>query len=122
SIFFFDKVEKEFTPETDEGIFTITFRTPLGSSIDYTNSRLRLIEEVLASYPSEIVSYFATIGAGQEGQVNRGFISVRLYDRADRDMSQKALMRALRQRFDDIPGVRAFPAAVSIVRGQRSER
>jgi HAE1 family hydrophobic/amphiphilic exporter-1 len=122
SAFFFDQVQKEFTPETDEGIFVITFRTPLGSSIDYTNSRLKLIEEVLASYPDEIVSYFAAIGVGQEGQVNKGFVNVRLYDRNDRSMSQRALMSALRERFDNIPGVRAFPAPVAIVRGQRTEK
>ncbi|SCX21852.1 hydrophobic/amphiphilic exporter-1, HAE1 family [Nitrosomonas eutropha] len=122
SIFFFGKVDKEFSPETDEGVFTITFRTPLGSSIDYTDSRLRLIERVLATYPLEIISYLGMIGAGQDGQVNKGFVNVRLYDRNTRDMSQKVLMRELREHFDKIPGVRAFPAPVSIVRGQRSEK
>jgi HAE1 family hydrophobic/amphiphilic exporter-1 len=122
SVFFFNEVGKEFSPETDEGVFTITFRTPLGSSIDYTDSRLKLIERVLANYPSEIVSYLGMIGARQDGQVNRGFVNVRLYDRNARSMTQKELMRELREHFDKIPGVRAFPTPVSIVRGQRSEK
>lgn len=64
-------MEKELSPEADEGVFMITFRTPLGSSIDYTDSRLKLIEGVLTSYPSEVASYLGMIGAGQDGQVNR---------------------------------------------------
>ncbi|MDF0678462.1 MAG: hypothetical protein P0107_05295 [Nitrosomonas sp.] len=45
----------------------ITFRTPLGSSIDHTDSRLKLIEGVLASYPSEVASYLGNdSGAGEE--------------------------------------------------------
>lgn len=122
SSFFFGKVEKELSPEADEGVFMITFRTPLGSSIDYTDSRLKLIEGVLASYPSEVISYLGMVGAGQDGQVNRGFVNVRLYDRNDRTMTQKMLIRELRERFDKIPGVRAFPAPVAIVRGQRPEK
>ncbi|MCC6916658.1 efflux RND transporter permease subunit [Nitrosomonas sp.] len=120
--FFFGKVEKELAPEADEGVFTVNFRTPLGSSIDYTDSRMRLIEGVLASYPSEVATYLSIIGAGQDGQVNRGFVSVRLFDRQDRTMTQKALISKLRERFDRIPGVQAFPAPVAIVRGQRSEK
>lgn len=122
SVFFFNEVGKEFSPETDEGVFTITFRTPLGSSIDYTDSRLRLLEQVLAQYPSEIISYLGMIGTRQDGQVNRGFVNVRLYDRSERAMTQQELMRELREQFDKIPGVRAFPTPVSIVRGQRSEK
>lgn len=121
SVFFFGQVEKEFTPETDEGVFIVSFRTPLGSSIEYTNSRLKLIEKELAAFPDEITTYFASIGSGLEGQVNKGFISVRLHDRRTRSMSQKELMQELRTRFDNIPGIRAFPSPVAIVRGQRSE-
>jgi HAE1 family hydrophobic/amphiphilic exporter-1 len=36
-------VEKDFVPEADEGSFTISVKTPLGSSLDYTDSRLELI-------------------------------------------------------------------------------
>ena len=122
STFFFSKVQKEFVPEADEGRFVISFKTPLGSSLEYTNSRLELIEQVLAKYPDEIASYFTTIGLGQQGQVNQGNANVRLKDRRERKLSQQELVAKLRADLEKIPGVRAFPAPVSIVRGQRPEK
>jgi len=120
--FFFSKVQKEFVPEADEGRFVVNFKTPLGSSLEYTNSRLELLEKVLAGHSTEIASYFGTIGLGSQGQVNQGNISIRLKDRNERKLSQKDLVKKLRDGFDDIPGVRAFPAAVAIVGGQRPEK
>ncbi|ABE48482.1 efflux RND transporter permease subunit [Methylobacillus flagellatus] len=120
--FFFGKVQKEFIPDSDEGRFLISFRTPLGSSIEYTNSRLEKMEAVLQRYDAQIASYFSTIGVGAQGQVNKGTVSIRLKDRRERDMSQQALIRAIRAELDQIPGVRAFPVPVAIVGGQRSEK
>ena len=122
SSFFFGKVQKEFIPDSDEGRFLISFRTPLGSSIEYTNSRLEKMEAVLQRYDVQIASYFSTIGVGAQGQVNKGTVSIRLKDRRERSMSQQELIRAIRAELDQIPGVRAFPVPVSIVGGQRSEK
>jgi HAE1 family hydrophobic/amphiphilic exporter-1 len=120
--FFFSHVKKEFVPEADEGRFLVSIKTPLGSSLDYTNSRLELIEKVLAKYPTEIASYFTTIGVGQQGQVNQGNANIRLHDRSKRKMGQQELVSKLRAEFEQIPGVRAFPSAIAIVAGQRPEK
>jgi HAE1 family hydrophobic/amphiphilic exporter-1 len=120
SAWFFQQVKKEFVPEEDEGRFIVYMKTPLGSSIDYTNSRLVEVEKVLGSHP-EILTYFTAIGLGQAGQVNQGFASVRLKDRAERDLSQQELLKILRVELGEIPGVRAFPAPVPIVGGQRGD-
>ena len=120
--YFFSKVQKEFVPEADEGRFVVSFKTPLGSSLEYTDGRLKRIEQVLARHPSEIASYFTTIGLGQQGQVNQGNANIRLKDRRERKLSQRALIKKLREEFDLIPGVRAFPAPVAIVGGQRPEK
>lgn len=122
SSFFFGKVQKEFIPDSDEGRFLISFRTPLGSSIEYTNSRLEKMEAVLQRYDAQIASYFSTIGVGAQGQVNKGTVSIRLKDRRERSMSQQELIRAIRAELDQIPGVRAFPVPIAIVGGQRSEK
>ncbi|ADI28650.1 efflux RND transporter permease subunit [Methylotenera versatilis] len=115
-------VEKDFVPETDEGSFTINIKTPLGSSLDYTNSRLKLVEATLAKHKSEIDSYFATIGAGSRGQVNQGNVNVRLKPKEERAKSQQTLIKELKKELDQIPGVRAIPSPSSITRGQRSEK
>jgi HAE1 family hydrophobic/amphiphilic exporter-1 len=115
-------VEKDFVPETDEGSFTINIKTPLGSSLDYTNSRLKLVEATLATHKSEVASYFATIGAGSRGQVNQGNVNVRLKPKEERAKSQQTLIKELKKELDRIPGVRAIPSPSSITRGQRSEK
>ena len=122
SIYFIKHVNKEFLPDVDEGRFMVTFKVPLGSSLSYTDSRLKLIEQKLESHRSQIYSYFAAIGMGSAGQVNQGIAFVTLKPRANRSMSQQDLIKQLKLDLDNIPGVRAFPTSVSMVRGQRSER
>ena len=118
----FKYVEKDFVPESDEGSFSVSVKTPLGSSLAYTDSRLKLVEAVIASHKNEVNSYFATIGAGSRGQVNQANVNVRLKPKEEREISQQALIKILKKEFDVIPGVRALPSAGSISRGQRSEK
>jgi HAE1 family hydrophobic/amphiphilic exporter-1 len=117
---FFATIGKGFAPEEDEGRFLVIFKTPLGSSIDYTDGRLRAIEAVLSKRP-EVASVFAAIGLGQAGQVNQGIAFVRLVPRDERDLKQFELIPLVRQELSQIPGVRAFAAPVPIVGGMRGE-
>ena len=118
----FKHVEKDFIPESDEGSFSINVKTPLGSSLEYTDSRLRLVEATIANHKDEVASYFATIGSGSRGQVNQGNVNVRLISKDQRAKSQQVLIKELKSEFDKIPGVRAIPSPASIARGQRSEK
>jgi HAE1 family hydrophobic/amphiphilic exporter-1 len=120
SSWFFQQVKKEFTPEEDEGRFIVYLKAPLGSSIEYTNSRLVEVEKVLGKHP-EIATYFTAIGLGQAGQVNQGFAFVRMQDRDKRNIRQQDTLKKLRGEFAEIPGVRAFPAPIPIVQGQRGD-
>ena len=115
-------VKKDFVPESDEGSFSINVKTPLGSSLEYTNDRMKLIEAIIANHPKEVASYFSTIGAGSKGQVNQGNVNVRLVSKTDRKKSQQTLIKELKKEFDGIPGVKAIPSPVSIAKGQRSEK
>lgn len=120
SAWFFQEVKKEFIPEEDEGRFIVYLKTPLGSSVEYTNTRLVQVEKTLGRHP-EIATYFTAIGIGQTGQVNQGFAYVRMQDRDKRTVRQQDTLKQLRAEFAQIPGVRAFPAPVPIVQGQRGD-
>lgn len=115
-------VEKDFVPETDESSFSITVKTPLGSSLEYTDSRLKMIEAIVASHKNEVASYFSTIGTGSRGQVNQGNVNVRLKPKEQRAISQQTLIKQLKKELDTVPGVRALPTGASVVRGQRAEK
>ena len=117
---FFVNIGKAFAPEQDEGRFLVYLRTPLGSSIDYTNTRLHMVEEVLRSHP-EVFTEFALIGLGSAGQVNQGTVVARMLPRNERKLSQQELLPILRKELAQIPGARAFAAPYPMVQGQRGE-
>ncbi len=118
--FFFAQIDKGFMPEEDESRFIVTVKAPLGSSIEYTESRLKEVDAVFAEFP-EIIGSFATIGEDQAGQVSNASILVRMARWEDRDISQAQLMTALRQRLLQLPGLEAFVTEVPMVGGQRGE-
>jgi hydrophobic/amphiphilic exporter-1 (mainly G- bacteria), HAE1 family len=120
SSWFFMQVGKAFAPDQDEGRFMVNLKTPLGSSIDYTDSRLKLVEAALSKH-KEIVTEFALIGLGQAGQVNQGTVVARMVPKDQRSLKQQDLIPMVRQEMTAIPGARVFAAPFSIVQGQRSE-
>lgn len=120
SSYFFANVGKAFTPDEDEGRFLVNVRTPLGSSIDYTDGRLRMVEAVLFKH-REIVTEFALIGLGQAGQVNQGLVVARMAPRGERSIKQQEVLPILRTELAQIPGARVFPAPYPIIGGQRGE-
>ncbi|MFA5241926.1 MAG: efflux RND transporter permease subunit [Sulfuricella sp.] len=120
SSYFFINVGKTFVPEEDEGRFMVNLRTPLGSSIEYTDSRLRLVEELLIRH-KEIVTEFALIGLGNAGQVNQAMVVVRMAPRGERKIRQQDVIPVIRKELAQIPGARAFAAPYPMVGGQRGE-
>ena len=120
SAWFFINVGKSFVPEEDEGRFMVFIKTPLGSNVEYTNSRLEKIEAVLGSH-KEIATYFTAVGLGQAGQVNQGLAFVRLVPRDQRMLKQSEIVATVRKELMQIPGVRAFATSVPPIGGMRGE-
>ena len=122
SSFLFSKVEKTLVPEQDESRFTVRFKTPLGSNIEYTYKKLLEVEGIINQYKEYTASVFSSIGLGSRGQVNSGFISVRLKDKDNRLLSQSEIMAKMRLDFNKLTGVKAFASGVSFAGGRRSEK
>jgi HAE1 family hydrophobic/amphiphilic exporter-1 len=120
SAFFFINIGKAFAPEQDEGRFLVFLRAPLGSSIDYTDGKLREVEALLKTH-KEIVTEFAIIGLGSAGQVNQGTVVVRMAPREERSVTQQQILAMLRKELATVAGVRAFAAPYPIVQGQRGD-
>ncbi|RME33361.1 MAG: efflux RND transporter permease subunit [Gammaproteobacteria bacterium] len=118
--FFLGQIGKGFLPQEDEGKFLVTFKAPLGSSLEYTDGRLRAIEAVLDRHP-EIAGHFSTIGTGATGSVYKGTIFARLTPREQRGKHMYRVIDELRAELAGIPGVKAFPAPFSPIGGQRGE-
>lgn len=98
-------VGRELVPSSDTGQFMISVKTPVGSSLDYTDSMMRKIEDILDGMP-EVRSFFS---AGGFGGSNKGIFFVHLIPKSERERSQREIIAGLRRRFAKMPGVFAFP-------------
>ena len=116
----FGTLPRELAPQADEGRFLVAIRTPLGSSIEYTEGKLREVEAVAKNYP-EIITEFGIIGLGSAAQVNQANLIVRMKPRGERERSQAEVINAFRRDLLQVAGARAFPRAFGLVQGQRSE-
>jgi hydrophobic/amphiphilic exporter-1 (mainly G- bacteria), HAE1 family len=117
---FFDQLGKGFIPDEDEGRFLVTFKTPLGATLEYTIERMQKLQEILNTYP-EVHSILATIGTGDLGMVTEGSLFVRLTPRTERSRHQVELVRAVQAEFAHVPGIRAMATQVPMMSGDRGE-
>jgi HAE1 family hydrophobic/amphiphilic exporter-1 len=118
SIFVWRLLGKEFLPSEDQSRFMVIFSTPVGSSMDYTDRKLQSNESVLLNTP-EIRSFFAAIGLGETGGVNKGLMFVRMHPKGERERSQQEVVGELRGKLAEEPGIQNFVSSMSYGFGAR---
>ncbi|NGZ86591.1 efflux RND transporter permease subunit [Duganella aceris] len=93
----------EMMPEQDNGWVNLLMKTPVGSSLDYTDNKVQQVEEALKAFP-EIASVVAVVGT-QDGR-NTAQIDMKLLDRKlHQRRSQKEMEIAIRERLGKIAGI-----------------
>ena len=102
----------EFSPQSDNSEFTVTFETPEGASLNQTRAKAEQIIATLHGIPGVTYTY-TTVGSGATGTVRNGEIYVRLTKPHERKQSAQALMTEARARLGRLYGVRAFVLAES---------
>jgi hydrophobic/amphiphilic exporter-1 (mainly G- bacteria), HAE1 family len=95
-------VGTEFIPDADQGFISLRLNTPVGSSLEYTDSKVQQVETVLKTYP-DVALVMATTGT-EEGR-NYARVNLKLVDRADRTRTQKDIEKAIRTELKPIPGI-----------------
>jgi HAE1 family hydrophobic/amphiphilic exporter-1 len=95
-------IEKEFQPQVDESFISLRLNTPVGTSLDYTDGKVREVEHALKAFP-EIALAITNVGT-QDGR-NYARVDLRLVDRSKRERSQKDLEKAIRRTLQPIPGI-----------------
>ena len=106
-------LRQEFVPAQDSSRFQIRFQTPVGTSIDATDSVFKQIEAFLAGR-GEVERYFGFIGGFGGGEVNTGMTWVTMKDQGQRPpdpdsgrrLTQQEFMEVIRRGTANIPGVR----------------
>jgi len=104
SVFMVRFVGTEFVPKADFSETYINFQTPIGSSLEATEAKVRQVEGVVRDLP-EVRYTVATINTGATlGKHNVG-LYVRLVDRQQRSRSVDEMSAVLRERLQRVPGV-----------------
>jgi HAE1 family hydrophobic/amphiphilic exporter-1 len=104
SIFMVPLVGAEFLPKSDEGHFQINVRTPVGSSLDYTATKVRQVESALGEFP-EVSAIYSTVNTGNSVGKNRAAVLVRLMPIGQRKRTPIMLANPIRERLSIIPGI-----------------
>ncbi len=117
-------IERAFVSQADESRFAIRLKTPVGSSLSYTDGYLKEVERIVSGLP-ETESIFSSLGVaiGETPQVNNGNVYVTMKQVKKRRRaglrSQQEVMSFLRKKLKDLPGLRASVENISPVGGGR---
>jgi HAE1 family hydrophobic/amphiphilic exporter-1 len=93
-------------PEADVGEFSIGFRAPPGSRLEYTLDRGMRLSSMVRENPAVAFTYL-NIGGGFRGSPSSGSVFVKLKPREERDQPMSEVQNELRGRLREIPGIRA---------------
>ncbi len=94
----------EFVPKADYSETFVSFHTPVGSSLEVTEGKVREVEAIIRERP-EVRYTLATINTGQAQGKIYAQLYIRLVDRKDRTLNQDQLTGPLRERLARIPGI-----------------
>jgi hydrophobic/amphiphilic exporter-1 (mainly G- bacteria), HAE1 family len=107
-------------PEADVGEFSVGFRAPPGSRLEYTLDRGMRLSNMVRENPAVAFTYL-NIGGGFRGSPSSGSVFVKLKPREERDERMSEVQNALRGRLREVPGIRAnVQGTRSIFGGYRS--
>ena len=104
SIFMIRFVGTEFVPKADFSETTVSFQTPVGSSLEATEAKARQVESIVREFP-EVRYTLATLNTGNALGKNSTSIYIRLIDRKDRQRNVDEMSGILRERLSKVPGI-----------------
>ncbi len=104
SIFLVPLLGTEFVPKADFSETTVSFNTPVGSSIEATEAKARQVDAIIRALP-EVRYTLATINTGTAQGKIYASIYIRLLDRHLRQRSGDELSGVLREQLQSVPGI-----------------
>jgi len=121
-------IRKEFVPAQDQSMFLVRIKTPIGSSMEFTNEKMKQVEQLAMKTP-EFKRYYSAVGGFGGGEVNSGMLFVTLKQPKDRPvdpvlhrrLGQQEIMARSREDFNKIPDVKAILQDLSM-RGFAAQR
>jgi hydrophobic/amphiphilic exporter-1 (mainly G- bacteria), HAE1 family len=97
-------IGSEFVPQPDYSETGVTFYTPVGSSLEFTETKVHQVETALRELP-EVVDTYTTVNTGAALGKNYVTTFIRLTPRAQRQRSVAQIGMPLRQRLQQVAGI-----------------
>ncbi|NDH51955.1 MAG: efflux RND transporter permease subunit [Betaproteobacteria bacterium] len=94
----------EFVPKSDFSETSINFYTPVGSSLEVTEDKVRQVEAIVRSFP-EARYTLGTVNTGNAQGKIYASVYIRLVDRNQRSVSADELAARMRERLRLVPGI-----------------
>lgn len=104
SLFVLPLLGTEFVPKADFSETSLSFHTPVGSSLQATEAKTREVEAILRQFP-EVKYTLSTLNTGNAQGTMYASVYVRLVDRKERTLSADAMSAQLRERLRSVPGI-----------------
>ena len=111
SLFMVPLLGTEFVPKADFSETSLSFHTPVGSSLQATEAKTRQVEAILREFP-EVMYTLSTINTGNAQGTMYASVYVRLVDRKDRSINADAMAAKLRERLRTVPGINVTHAGL----------
>ncbi len=102
-------VGTEFVTSADEGRMQVNITTPVGSSLNYSSSKLSQVEAALHEFP-EIKSIYTTINGGAQEGRNKSGVDIQLVKASERSRNSRELAESIRDRLGRILGIKVSVA------------
>jgi HAE1 family hydrophobic/amphiphilic exporter-1 len=94
----------EFVPQADLGEQIVSLETPVGSSIEYTEAKLKQVDQAVREFP-EIDYTYGVVNTGYANGKNLASLYLRYKPLKDRKRSPAQLAQPIRDRLAAIPGL-----------------
>ncbi|WP_066158047.1 efflux RND transporter permease subunit [Hydrogenophaga pseudoflava] len=104
SVFMLPLLGTEFVPKADFSETSLSFHTPVGSSLQATEAKTKQVEAILREFP-EVRYTLSTINTGNAQGTMYASVYVRLVDRKERALNADAMAAKLRDRLRTVPGI-----------------
>ena len=104
AIAMFPLLGTEFVPKADFSETSVTFSTPMGSSLEATEAKAREVEKIIREFP-EVAYTLTTINAANAQGKQNASVYIRLIDRKERSRSVEQMSAVLRERLRTIAGI-----------------
>ncbi len=97
-------VGKEFVPQADNNELYIQFYTPVGSSLEFTQTKLKQVETMIRRFDG-VVQTYGTINTGVTQGKNYATLFAKLKPRGERKLSVLEMRQPVRESLNQIAGI-----------------